>query len=149
MDSTRPSPSSPAWMATPHLAAYNAHAVIRLLGDCAGKALDYYLRITPPSLSGPAAAIFGEMISTTRAGILQLTDHQDSKPLHTARLNANTLVSLPLHAGGLAHTDPETLTVYAYLSPRSKPRNMTICLARRCFNTLYATTRTMLIITTS
>ena len=56
------------------------------------------------------------MISTTRAGILQLADHQDSKPSHAARLNANTLASLPLHAGGFAHTDPETLTVYAYLS---------------------------------
>ena len=29
------------------LAAYNAHAAMRLLGDCAGKALDYYLHITP------------------------------------------------------------------------------------------------------
>ena len=99
-----------------HLAAYKTHAVIRLLGDCTGKASDYYLHITPPSLSEPAADIFDEMISTTRTAILQLTDHQDIKPSHVARLNANTLTSLPLHAGGFTHTDPETRTVYAYLS---------------------------------
>ena len=35
------------------LADVNTHAAMRMLGDCANKALDYYLRITPPSLAAP------------------------------------------------------------------------------------------------
>ena len=42
------------------LAIVNAHAAMCLLGDCAEKALamDYYLRITQPALSAPAAEAF-------------------------------------------------------------------------------------------
>ena len=40
------------------LGIVNAHAAMCLLGYCANKALDYYLRIAPPALSAPAAEAF-------------------------------------------------------------------------------------------
>ena len=59
------------------LTIVNAHAVVRLFNDCANKALDKYLRITPPALrlSTPTVEAFWTTIKGTRASILVLMDH--------------------------------------------------------------------------
>ena len=91
------------------------------------------LRLLPPHHPPLAVGTCCEMISATRAGILQLADHQDSKPSHVARLNADTLASLPAASTpdrGFSHTrltpklSPSTPT-----SLLSKPRSMTVCSA--------------------
>ena len=82
---------------------------MRFLGDCANKALDYYLRITPPALTAPAAEAFWAAISAARASILSLTDHDDPGSPSRLQFNADRVTELPLRSGGFGHTSPVVL----------------------------------------
>ena len=83
---------------------------MRLLGDCANKALDYYLRITPPALSAPrpAAEAFWAAIKAAGASILALMDHDDpgSPPRLQFTVDCTCVAELPKRSGGFGHTLP-------------------------------------------
>jgi hypothetical protein len=96
--------------------AKNAQASLKLLGQCANKALDYYFRITPPGLSIRAAQAWDTAIRTARQQILQLSDHGDPGLPETIEDRSNALAELPTRLGGFGHTTGESLAACAYLA---------------------------------
>ena len=97
------------------LTIVNAHAAMRLLGDCTNKALDYYyLRITPPTLSVPVVEAFWVAIKTVCTSILALMIHDD--PGSPPRLSADCVTDLPKRSGDFGHTLPVDLVPYTHLA---------------------------------
>ena len=94
----------------------NAQASMRLLGQCANKALDYYLRITPPSLSAAAVELFDEAIQSARQEILQIDDHSDPGMPQLVRQRSDALAQLPMRMGGFGQLATSTLAPCAYLA---------------------------------
>jgi hypothetical protein len=94
----------------------NSHAALRLLGAVGTKALDYYLRTTPPLLALPAAVAFDAVIRKARMDCLQLDLHADpgSPSLITSR--AHALAEMPLNHGGFGHMSAATLAASAFIA---------------------------------
>ena len=74
--------------------AKNTQAAMKLLGECATHALDYYARITPPSLAAPALEAWDGAIEKARHDILQLEDHADPGLPERIRLRSSALAQL-------------------------------------------------------
>jgi len=89
---------------------------MRLLGLCANKALDYYLRITPPLLATPAAEAFDRAIQKARHDILQLDDHSDPGLPQMIHARSTLLAELPIRHGGFGHMSTSRLAPCAYLA---------------------------------
>ena len=94
------------------LAIVNAHAAMRLLGDCVNKGLDYYLRIiiTPPVLSAPAAEAFWAAIRAVCASIMALMDHDDPDSPPHLQFIADCVAEVVKRSGGFGHTSSVTLS---------------------------------------
>ena len=80
--------------------AKNTQAAMKLLGECAAHAFDYFARITPPSLAAPALEAWDGVIEKARHDILQLEDHADPGLPERIRLRSSALAQPPTKLGG-------------------------------------------------
>jgi hypothetical protein len=97
------------------LALADPHVTWRLLGLCANRALDYYMRVAPPRVTLPHAKRFDTRMQEARDELLCPGGSSPKADTDTVR-RSQSLSCLPFKRGGLGHIKATDRAPSAYLA---------------------------------
>ena len=98
------------------LAQVNRQAAFKILGESVNKALDYYVRTTPPHLIADGIKDFDSRVEAAARTILLLDGHSETVTSQAATKRATSIRCLPCVHGGAGHTPVSVKAPCAFIA---------------------------------